>query len=174
MTQLGGGDVVYDRRKEMDKKLLTYQSAPFEADMELTGTVVLDLWMSSDQPDGALHAYLEDIAPDGTVRYLSEGILNLKHRKVSEEEPLHPVFGPYHSFLEKDASPMPLAEPQLVSLGLYATSALIKEGHRLRIAIGGADKTSFQRVPKEGPAPNWIIYRTAEMSSKIIVPLRAF
>jgi putative CocE/NonD family hydrolase len=174
MTQLGGGDVVYNQRAEMAEKLLTYQTTPFEQDMELTGTVVLDLWMSSDQPDGALHAYLEDIAPDGTVRYLTEGILRLKHRKVSEEEPVHPVFGPYHSFLEKDAEPMPANEPQLVSLGLYATSALIKKGHRLRIAIGGADQTSFQRVPKEGPAPNWKIYRTEAMPSKLVIPLQPF
>lgn len=174
MTQLGGGDVVYDQRKEMADRLLTYQTEPMERDMELTGTVVIDLWMSSDQTDGALHVYLEDIAPDGTVRYLTEGILRLKHRKVSTEEPVHPVFGPYHSFLEKDAELMPVDEPQLVSLGLYSTSALIQKGHRLRIAIGGADKTSFQRVPKQGPAPNWRIYRTAEMPSKIEFPLQAF
>ncbi len=174
MTQLGGGDVLYDQRKEMSDKLLSYQTEAFEADMELTGTVVLDLWLSSDQPDGALHVYLEDIAPDGTIRYLSEGILGLQHRKVSEEEPLHPVFGPYHSFLEKDAEPMPVGEPQLVSLGLYATSALIKKGHRLRIAIGGADKTSFQRVPETGPAPNWTIYRSSEMPSKVLIPMRSF
>lgn len=174
MTQLGGGDVNYNRRAEMDEKLLTYQTEPFEKDMELTGTVVLDLWMSSDQEDGALHAYLEDIAPDGTVRYLTEGILRLKHRKVSEEEPVHPVFGPYHSFLEQDAELMPVNETQLVSLGLYNTSALIKKGHRLQIAIGGADQTSFERVPKEGPAPNWTIYRTIERPSRVVIPLQPF
>lgn len=172
MTQLGGGDVVYDRNRPELAKLLTYQTEPFEQDMELTGTVVLDLWLASDRPDGVVHAYLEDVAPDGTIRYLTEGVLRLKHRKVSEETPFYPTFGPYHSYLEKDAEPMPLGEPQQVSMGLYATSALIKAGHRLQVRISGADATTFERIPKEGPAPQWEVFRSSERASQVRAPVR--
>ncbi len=174
MTQLGGSDVVYDRNRPELSSLLRYQTAPFEQDMELTGNVVLDLWLTSDQSDGAVHAYLEEVSPDGAVTYLSEGILRLKHRKIADEQPIYPVFGPYHSFLKKDAAEMPVGEPQLVSMGLYATSALIKEGHRLQIAIAGADSTSFARVPEQGANPQWRIHRGEAHPSRISIPLRVF
>ena len=49
-------------------------------------------------PDGALHVYLEDVAPDGRVTYLTEGILRLIHG-VSDDAVLpyeHP--GPPRTF----------------------------------------------------------------------------
>ncbi|MEJ2089040.1 MAG: CocE/NonD family hydrolase, partial [Gammaproteobacteria bacterium] len=158
MTQLGGGDVVYDNRADATSRTSGFVTEPFEAPMELTGTVVLDLYLASDQRDGAVHAYLDAVAPDGTLHYLTEGVLRLKHRKVSTEAPVYPQFGPYHSFLEKDVADMPPGEPELVSLGLFSTSAYIPEGYRLRLSLAGADATSFARVPEEGPAPIWRIH----------------
>jgi uncharacterized protein len=37
-----------------------------------------------------------------------------------------------------------------LKFGLQPASILIKKGHRLRIAIAGADKDTFARVPAEG------------------------
>jgi len=172
MTQLGGGDVSYPDRDAAAAKYAVFTSAPFNADMELTGTVTLDLFLTSDQPDGALHAYLDAVAPDGSTHYLTEGVLRLTHRKVSTDTPVYPPFGPYHSYLEKDAAPMPVREPQAVALGFYATSVKIPAGYRLRLGIAGADATSFVRVPKTGPAPNWLIHHGGTLASEISVPLR--
>jgi putative CocE/NonD family hydrolase len=72
-TQLGGGDVVYGDRAEADKKLLVYTSEPLDADLEITGTPVLTVEMSSTTSDGALHTYLEDVSPEGRVTYVDEG-----------------------------------------------------------------------------------------------------
>jgi hypothetical protein len=171
MTQLDGADVFYPRSSGAEG-LLAYQTLPFEQDMELTGTVVLVLWLSTDRDAGAIHAYLEDVAPDGTARYLSEGVLDLKHRRVAPGPPPYPVFGPYHSFLEADTAAMPLHQPERVALGLYATSALIRKGHAIRVAISGADATSFARVPAAGSAPRWSIHRSPGMPSTVALPLR--
>lgn len=171
MTQLEGADVIYRRRLEA-RGLLTYQTPPFRQDMELTGTPVLTLWLTSDRPQGALHVYLEDVAPDGTVRYLTEGILDLKHRRVRPGAPIYPTFGPHHSYLAADAEPMPVGEPQQVALGLYAISALIRRGHSLRIAIAGADAPWFARVPETGPPPLWTLHWGSGLSSRLEVPLR--
>ena len=40
---------------------------------------MVSLQLSSTKPDGALHVYLEDVAPDGRVTYLTEGVLRLVH-----------------------------------------------------------------------------------------------
>ncbi len=157
MTQLGGSDVHYARRAEMTEKLLTFTSPQFTEDTELTGSPALDLWMTSDVPEGALHAYLEDVSPTGEIRYLTEGVLNLQHR-ANTDTPAYPTFGPDHSFLQRDARSLPQGQLFSFSTTLFATSALIKRGHKLRLSLAGADATSFARVPADGPMPTWNIY----------------
>lgn len=168
LTQLGGTDVVYNQRAEMSTRLLSYSSALFEADTELTGSVVLDLWMTSSRTEAALHAYLEDVAPDGGIRYLTEGVLNLRHR-ANTKRPAYPVFGPTHSFLQEDAAPLPVGQVFSVSTTLYATSAVIKAGHRLRLSLAGADATSFARLPETGETPKWHVYHGPTTPSAITV-----
>ena len=172
MTQLGGGDVFYDDRNAATSNALKFESPPMAADMELTGTVTLSLTLTTDQPDGALHAYLDAVAPDGRAHYLSEGVLGLRHRKVSTDVPVYPHFGPYHSYLERDAADMPAGKPTVIELGLYATSARIPAGYRLRLSLTGADATSFARVPAEGPAPVWQVHHGGVSPSQLTVPLR--
>ncbi len=172
MTQLGGGDVYYDDRNAATATALRFETPPLAADMELTGTVTLDLTLTSDQPDGALHAYLDAVAPDGRAHYLSEGVLGLRHRKVSSDVPVYPHFGPYHSFLARDAEDLPVGEATVIALGLYATSARIPAGYRLRLSLAGADSTSFARIPATGPAPVWQVHHGGVNPSRITVPMR--
>ena len=54
---------------------------PLEADTEITGTPILTVAMSSTAADGALHAYLEDVSPEGWVTYVDEGMLRIMDRK---------------------------------------------------------------------------------------------
>ncbi len=172
MTQLGGGDVFYDDRNAATAAALRFESPPLAADMELTGTVTLSLMLSSDQGDGALHAYLDAVAPDGRAHYLTEGVLRLQHRKVSSEVPVYPHFGPYRSFLARDVEEMPVGEATLVELGLFATSARIPAGYRLRLSLAGADSTSFARIPEDGPAPVWELQHGGVSPSRLTVPMR--
>ena len=104
-TGFGGGDVVYPDRANEDKKLLVYNSAPLDSDLEITGSPVLTLEMSSTASDGALHAYLEDVAPEGRVTYLDEGILRVIERKEVDLKSLpYEPLGPAHSFLRTDGT----------------------------------------------------------------------
>jgi putative CocE/NonD family hydrolase len=61
------GPVFYPGRAARDERLLTYTSAPLGADLEITGHPVVRLHVASSADDGAFFAYLEDVAPDGTV-----------------------------------------------------------------------------------------------------------
>jgi putative CocE/NonD family hydrolase len=149
-TNYTSNDVYYPDRAEEDASLLTYTGAPLEADLRITGTPVLSLHLSSTHADGALHVYLEDVAPDGRVTYLTEGILRLIHN-VSDEAALpyeHP--GPHRSFRRADAGPLTPGELTQVDVPLYATSVRLEAGHRLRIAIAGHDASTFARYPETG------------------------
>jgi putative CocE/NonD family hydrolase len=170
-TQLGGGDVVYGDRAAQDAKLLTYTTEPMVTDVEITGTVEVDLHVASTHEDGAFFAYLELVDPDGTVRYVTEGQLRALHRKPCEVEPPYPLWGPCHSFSEEDAQPLVPGEPALVRFGLFNTSVLVPAGHRIRIALAGHDGSVFARYPTEGD-PTWTVFRDRLRPSGVTIPMK--
>ncbi len=170
-TGYGGGDVVYPDRANEDKKLLVYNSAPLQTDIEITGSPVLTLEIASTTIDGAVHAYLEDVSPEGRVTYLDEGILRLIDRKEVDPKSLPYVpLGPAHSFLRKDAEPMTPGLPARIRFSLYPTSVLLRTGHSIRLALAGADAGVFERYPAEA-TPIWTVYRDKSENSFIDLPI---
>lgn len=166
----GGGDVVYGDRREMDNRLLTYTSEPFDSDREITGHPVITLYVRSTHEDGLFIAYLEDVGPDGRVTYITEGELRGVMRRISDEPPLYRKMGPHHSQLRADAMPLVPGEVARLSFELWATSVLIREGHRLRIAIAGADQDTFARYPLDGGVPTITIERNERYPSHVVLP----
>ncbi len=169
MTQMAR-PVVYANRADEDKKLLAYTSAPLTHDMTITGYPVVTLYIASSEADSAFFVYLEDVDEAGVVRYVTEGQLRGMHRKISDT-PLPYVTGmPNHSFLRADASPLPIGETVEIIIGLQPTSVLIKKGHRVRVALAGADKDTFVQIPATG-TPTWTLSRDVAQSSHITLPV---
>jgi hypothetical protein len=170
-TQLGGGDVFYPDRAVEDKKLLVYTSAPLETDLEITGSPVLTVVMASTTADGAIHAYLEDVAPAGRVTYVDEGVFRVINRKEVDPKTLPYVpLGPAHSFLRADAEPLIPGQPATIRFSLLPTSVLLRKGHSIRIALAGADAGLFQRYPAQG-SPQWTVYREPGRASFVELPV---
>ncbi|HYW71588.1 MAG TPA: CocE/NonD family hydrolase [Pyrinomonadaceae bacterium] len=168
-TQVGG-QVSYPDRATEDRKLLTYTSAPFEADTEITGYPVIDLFITSTAADGAFFVYLEDVDEHGVVTYLTEGELRALQRKISTDAPPYRLAVPYHSFKKKDALPLVPGQIAELKFGLQPASVLIRKGHRLRVAIAGADKDTFARIPA-AESPTITLLRNKTKSSSIVLPV---
>jgi predicted acyl esterase len=169
-TQNGPTPKFRDRRAE-DQKLLVYDTRPIAGDMELVGWVTVHLRMRAQTADPALFAYIEDVAPDGTVIYVSEGELRAIHRKVAGQQGLPYDQGPVpHSFYRKDSLPVVPGRTFTAEFKLYSTAALIRKGHRIRLALAGADADTFQRL---SPLPDrYDIYRGGTVPSRVTIPLR--
>ncbi len=163
-TQMGGAVLNLDHRNEMDEKMLVYTSSPMSEDLQISGTPVVNLQLSTTHEDGALFVYLEDVDENGVSRYITEGGLRLIHRKTSEDS------YNLHSFNEEDAQSMEPGKITAVQFRLWPISVRIQKGHQLRIAIAGADKDTFDRVPKSGK-PVYTIYRDRNHPSMISLPL---
>lgn len=170
-TPLVMADVVYPDRAEESEKLLTYTSPPLAQDMEITGSPIITLYAASTEADVAFHVYLEDVAPDGRVTYLTEGILRAIHRETVDQEAAYAVLGPYRSFARADAQPLPPGELVEIRFNLYTTSVLIQAGHRLRVSIAGHDASVFARYPAEG-TPTFTVQRNSLYPSHIELPMR--
>lgn len=128
-TPNGGPDVDYGDRRDADQKLLTFTSPPVATDTRITGTPHLDVWLSANQPDADVFAYLEDVGPDGRVTYLSEVV-----RRLSLATGLR----------RANASALAAGEVRHLSVDLEPVSALIKAGHQVRVALAGSDADSFE------------------------------
>ena len=64
-----------------DETLLVYTSQPLRQSQTLAGHALVTLWLEADQPDAAIHAYLEEVEADGRCRYVTEGMLRALHRR---------------------------------------------------------------------------------------------
>lgn len=151
-TQLGGGDVIYDERSGQDGRMLTYTSEPLTRELEVTGQAIVNLSVATTATDGNFIVYLEDVSSEGKSTYVAEGMLRGLHRKISTETPPYRTLYPYHSFKKADGAPMVPGQRTTLVFPLIPTSVLFKVGHRIRIAVAGADKDTFQRLPATGDA----------------------
>jgi len=167
-----GAPPAYPDRREADAKLIVYDGPAMTQDMELAGYPVVKLKLASLSSDPAVFAYLEDVAPDGRVTYITEGQFRAIHRKPADPARLPYDQGPApHSFDQADALLVTPGEAFTLEFALAPTAALIRKGHRLRLAIGGADADTFHRFPESGPE-RFEIHRGAD--SSVALPMRAW
>jgi uncharacterized protein len=166
LTPLDGGPISYPDRAAADASLLTYTSEPLATDLRITGDPRVSLYLSTTGP-GAVFVYLEDVGPDGRVTYLTEGILDLAHRALAP--PPYRGAPPAHSFRRADRQAVPANETMAIELALAPTSVMLRAGHRIRIAIAGADRDTFG--PPTDPNVSFTVGRDASHPSRVVLPI---
>ena len=93
-------------------------------------------------------------------------------RRETDEPPLYRKYGPHRSELRADAMPLIPGELAELRIELWATSVLFRKGHRIQVAIAGADKDTFLRYPRDGGVPTWTVERNRRHASRIELPMR--
>ena len=76
---------------------------------------------------------------------------------------------PNRTYRRADAAPLIPGEVIPLTLDLLPISYQFKKGHRIRVALAGADKDHFQLL--DGPAPTWQISHTPDYPSHIALPV---
>ena len=167
---VGAGSVHYHDRVAADRRLLVYDSGPLRDDTEVTGHPIVTLYVTSGATDGSFFVYLEDVDPRGRIVYVTEGMLRALHRKLSDAPPYRtPV--PYHSFAMADAEPLVPGEVAELVFDLLPISYLFRRGHRIRVAVAGADRDHFEPVPEDPPLIH--VFRDAAHPSHVTLPVVA-
>ena len=119
--------------------VLVFQTPPLEEDVELTGTCVVKLWISSDAPDTDFTAKLVDVYPpslDYPAGYhlgLVDSILRTRYRNSWETEELMTPGSVYE-----------------IEIPLSPASNVFKRGHRIRIDISSSNFPRFDVNPNTG------------------------
>jgi hypothetical protein len=167
-TRWTPGEPAYQDMTPNDRKALTYTTPPLTDSIEVVGHPVVHVWLQSVADDVDLFAYLEDVDAQGHSTYITEGCLRASHRALSN--PPHDRFGlPYHRGFEKDVTPLP-DEPVELVFDMLPTAQRFPVGHRIRIAVTGADKGNHRLLDRH-PAPTVALLRDAQHASYVILPV---
>ena len=125
---------------------VSFDTAPMAQDTEVTGPIVLHVWVSSSAKDMDIFATIRNIGPDGkdvcevgqrgdSVPGVTKGWLRASHRKLDKERSL--PYRPYHAHDERWwLTPDEVVECQVE---VWPTSMVFKKGHKLRLDVGPKD-----------------------------------
>jgi putative CocE/NonD family hydrolase len=132
-----------DRAGQAAPFALTYTSAPFPAAVMLGGPIGATIFATSTAKDCEWVVDVEDVAPDGSSRPLTEGALLGSMRSLDPERswaaPGGGLLLPVHRLTA--ASPMPVTPDELTryDIEVLPTVASIAAGHRLRVTVTTSD-----------------------------------
>lgn len=130
---------------------LSLAGPPLKAPMELTGHGLADIWIAADAPDANLFLLVEDVAPDGAVRVVTEGRLKASLRKEHPAPWTMPAGVPWHRAYAEDAQPLVPGEPVRLRFDILPTSWVFKAGHRIQFTLTGSDHRERARDPAAQP-----------------------
>ncbi|WCT72422.1 CocE/NonD family hydrolase [Sphingomonas naphthae] len=147
----------------------SFTGAALKADTEVTGNAIANLWVASSGKDANVFAYLEDVAPDGTVTVVTEGRLRASLRKTATAPWKMPAGVPWHPSNGEDAMPLTPGEPVALSFDMLPTSWLFKAGHRIQITVTGSDHR--ERARDIDPAPAITLYGDEAHPSAVTLPV---
>ncbi len=134
------------------------------APVEVTGHPLADVWIAADTPDANLFLYLEDVAPDGTVRVVTEGRLKASLRKLDQAPWVLPGL-PWHRAFAEDVQPLQPGVPVRLQFDLMPTSYVFAKGHRIQITVTGSDHRERARASDAQPARITLISDKARPST---------
>lgn len=165
-----GMPVAYPEHSRQDAALLHFTSAPFSTATEVTGSPVVTLAIANSAPDAAYFVYLEEVRPDGTAYYVTEGIARASHASAPiPDRGAQPyrMLVPMPSHLRADARPDTAGQMQTLTIGMLPISHRFAAGSRVRIVLAGSDTGHFAAPPIEGQ--RWTV-RVGEHGTRISLP----
>jgi hypothetical protein len=150
--------------------VLTFQTSPLEADVEVTGPIEMHLWAASSALDTDFTAKLVDVYPpgsdhpDGLAINITDSIIRARYRDGYEKAEL-----------------LTPGEPCEFVFQLYPTSNVFKKGHRIRLDISSSNWPRFDVNPNTG-GPSGLeqryelahqtIYHSSSCPSHIVLPVQ--
>jgi putative CocE/NonD family hydrolase len=154
-----------------EDRMLTFATAPFQRQTELSGHATVQLHVSTSEHDASVFVYLSEVDASGRSWYITEGSLRLLHRAEAQPPASYRANWPYRSFRREDAKHMRPGAPETARFALLPISWTLQAGSRLRVAIAGADADHFAQVP-HGRPPQLQFTLGGENGSFIDLPLR--
>ena len=157
--------------KARSADMLHFYTEPLSRPLGITGHVVAQLKVASSQPDAAVFVYVSEVEADGSVRYITEGMLRMLHRAEAEAPRDYRTCWPYRSYDKAAAKLMTPGLAEKVRFALLPVAWTLSAGSRLRISISGADDQHYPQVP-HGRPPRLTFMTGGADGTRFVIPER--
>lgn len=174
-----GRSIRYDQdNRRVQRGALTYTSDEFSDPQLVAGPIALTLYATADTTETLWVAHLDDVAPDGASRPLTQGALLGSHRELDPDRtwylPDGTVLKPHHHSTRCAARPVVPGELTRYDIEVFPTAALLAPGHRLRLTLTTYD---FPHLVPNKPARRALaggryqLHQGGPTASQIVIPL---
>jgi predicted acyl esterase len=117
---------------------VVFETAPLDADTEVTGPIKLVLFVSSDQREADISVALADKA-DTASTIVTRGWQKASQRAL--EPSLSTLLRPFHPHQSED--PLEPGVVYEIEIEIWPTSWRFARGHRIALSIANGDRTHF-------------------------------
>ncbi len=159
---------------------VSFESAVLAEDTEVTGPVVLVLWVSSTTEDMDIFATMRNIAPNGEDVFelgqqsqpvpVAKGWLRASHRRLDPSLSL--PHRPYHG--HEDRQWLKADEVVRIDVEIWPTSMVFRKGHRIRLDIQPRDGVGSFPYTHYGADYNTgtnVLYTGGSRASHLLLPI---
>ena len=143
---------------EARSDVLVYTTDSLQDDLEVTGQIKAELFVSTSAANTDFTIKLVDVYPDGQAYNVSDGIL----RRDYEHDAQHGI------------------RPTRIDIEIWPTSILFRKGHRIRVEISSSNFPRYDRNPNTGRAiateetpitANQTVFHSPGVASRILLPV---
>ena len=165
-----------DRAGQIGPTALTYTTAPLARARTLAGPIAATIYARANRSETEWVVNVEDVAPDGTSKPLTQGALLGSARTLVRSRTWRidgKVVMPYHAYTKATAVPVRPGAVTRYDVEVFPTYSTLAAGHRLRVTINTTDFPHLLPTPPQLAklfGGSYEVQRTSTAPSSITVP----
>jgi putative CocE/NonD family hydrolase len=150
---------------EQQKEVRTWTTPILEKDVEWSGEVTAEIWLSSTAPDTDVIVRVSDVYPDGRSILLMDYPLRARYRDGWDRQVM-----------------LKAGEPALLKWHIGWTSQIFAKGHRIRVTIASTGAPLYEPNSQTGgpQTRDWLkdaraatntVWHDRDHASRLVIPL---
>lgn len=153
-----------------------YESAPMTEDYYINGPLQADIWIDSTVSEAVVAVEIDEVT-DSAAEPISNGQLLASVRTVDESRSRYlkgEMIQPYHYFTQEKSSPLVPGEVVKMSVEIFPTSAIIRKGNKLRVAVSPSNQAQgMLNYPRQDAAAGGVttIHNSPQHPSSVVLPI---
>lgn len=161
--------------KTQQQKVI-YETAPMEEDYYINGPIQADIWIDSTVTEAVVSVQVEELSEKQSLPITNGQLLasgrevDLEHARFLNGE----MIQPYHYFTEETSQPLVPGEIVKMQIEIFPTSAIIRKGNKLRIAISPSNQAqAMLNYPRQAEAEGGTttLHISPQHPSSVVLPI---
>ena len=162
---------------ESSQKAAIYETGWMMSNMYINGPIQADVWIQTTKGEAAIAVRVDDVDIWGNATPISTGLLSAAYRAVDTSRSRYVngvMIQPWHAFTQASRLPVVPGQPMLLPVEIFPNAALIRAGHKLRIAISASNQAEgVWPTPQQAAANGNVttILNSPSYPSSVVLPV---